>query len=86
MVLASIREIIASALSQEEQTGDLRSSFEKQIPKLRQKLLLPEKQPVDAFPYAPCPAGKASTGCVPSLLKFERDVFAFSGIHSGPQG
>ena len=49
MAPVSIREIISAALQQEEQTGSLRSSFEGQILTLREKLVLPDENPVDAL-------------------------------------
>lgn len=49
MPLPSIKKIIYSALSHEEQTGALRATLEARLPRLQAQLLLPESEPVGAL-------------------------------------
>jgi len=49
MVPRGIRETISSALRAEQATHQLRSRLEMQLPQLRQKLLLPDNDPVAAL-------------------------------------
>lgn len=49
MVSPGIREIITAALDTENETHQLRMRLERKLPQLRQKLLLPEEEPVSAL-------------------------------------
>ena len=47
--LSRIREIIASSLADEAQSGELRAHYHANLPVLRTRLLLPENEPVSAL-------------------------------------
>lgn len=49
MVHPGIKATISAALQRERESGRLRACIERQLPQLRRKLLLPEKEPVDAL-------------------------------------
>ncbi len=49
MALATIREIIASALEQEARNGELAQALQARIPELRRQLVLPEQNAVAAL-------------------------------------
>jgi hypothetical protein len=49
MVPPGIRETISAALRAEQETHQLRSSLEKRLPELREKLQLPDQEPVGAL-------------------------------------
>lgn len=49
MLPSGIRETISTALSRENETRQLRTKVERQLPLLREKLLLPRQTPVDAL-------------------------------------
>ena len=49
MVSKGIRQIIDAALHQESAGNQLRNSLTKRLPELRDKLVLPEQQPIDAL-------------------------------------
>ncbi|MDX1735863.1 MAG: hypothetical protein R3228_15925 [Halioglobus sp.] len=49
MSFARIREIIATALLQEERSGSMRQALEARVPDLRRNLLLPEEDPAAAL-------------------------------------
>jgi hypothetical protein len=49
MVHPGIKATINAALHRERESGRLRARIEQQLPQLRRKLLLPEREPVDAL-------------------------------------
>ncbi len=49
MVSSGIKEIISAALRKENETDQLRSRLERQLPQLQHKLLLPEREPITAL-------------------------------------
>lgn len=49
MVPSGIREIVGAAINSENESNQLRTRLEQQLPQLREKLILPAKEPVAAL-------------------------------------
>lgn len=49
MTTADIRQVIAAAVAREQDSGELRTRLTAALPELRQKLEIPDPQPVDAL-------------------------------------
>ncbi len=64
MASTGIRETISAALLSERGTGQLRQRLIEKLPQLRQSLVLPEQEPVDALMAFICDYVESVPGCL----------------------